>query len=100
MMANAYGYTPDDMRSVGQTLQTIQGEIGDKITAAQSAVNGLIGSGFTTAAASGAYSDQFQQLSTALQNVSQSLGPLGQFLSQYADTVEEVDSQFGSQLQG
>jgi len=99
-MANAYGYTPEQMRSVGSQLVGIQGDIGEKITAAQGAVNGLIGSGFTTAAASGAYSEQFQQLSQALANVNQSLGPLGQFLTQYADQVENMDNQFGAQLSG
>jgi uncharacterized protein YukE len=97
-MSNPYGYTPDDMRRVGNQLIAIKGEIGEKIAAAQAAVNGLIGSGFTTAAASGAYSDQFQQLSTGLGQVNDNMEPLGQFLSQYADSVVSMDDQFGSAL--
>ena len=99
-MANPYGYTPEEMSRVGNQLVTIKGEIGEKIAAAQTAVNGLIGSGFTTAAASGAYSDQFQELSTGLAQVNDNMEPLGQFLVQYADSVVSMDEQFGSALSG
>ncbi len=100
MSANTYGYTPDQMDSIGQKLVAIKNEIDGKITEAQSAVNGLIGSGFTTAAASGAYSEQFQQLSTGLKQVSDNMEPLGKFLSQYAQAVVEMDNQMGSALRG
>ncbi|MDR1189550.1 MAG: WXG100 family type VII secretion target [Bifidobacteriaceae bacterium] len=99
-MANPYGYTPDEMRAVGQRLINVKAAIGEQIVAAQNAVNGLIGSGFTTAVASGAYTEQFQSLSQGLQQVNDNLEPLGNFLSQYADAVVDMDSQFGSQLRG
>lgn len=96
----AYSHTPDEMRSVGSQLTTIQGAIGDQITAARTAVDGLIGAGFATQMASGAYADQFGQLATGLQQVSENLGPLGEFLTQYANTVEQVDTEFGSAISG
>lgn len=96
----AYSYTPEEMRSVGSQLTTIQGAIGDQITAARAAVDGLIGSGFATQMASGAYSDQFGQLATGLQQVSENLGPLGEFLTQYANTVESTDNEFGAAIRG
>jgi uncharacterized protein YukE len=99
-MANPYGYTPEDMSRVGNQLVSIKGEIGEKIAAAQAAVNGLIGSGFTTAAASGAYSDQFQELSNGLAQVNDNMEPLGEFLVQYAESVVSMDDQFSSSLRG
>jgi len=99
-MANAYGYSPEEMKSVGDNLIKIKGEIGEKIAAAKSAVDGLIGTGFTTQAASGAYSEQFLDLSKALDSVNANLDPLGNFLKQYADTVINTDNEFGSALRG
>jgi uncharacterized protein YukE len=99
-MANAYGYTPDDMSTVGNKLIEVKGTIGEQIAAAKAAVDGLIGSGFTTAVASGAYSEQFQALSDGLRQVNDNLEPLGSFLIQYAQSVVDMDSQFGSQLRG
>ena len=99
-MANAYGYTPEEMRSTGDKLITVKSEIGEKIATAKSAVDALIGSGFATQAASGAYSEQFLQLSTALGQVNDGMQPLGEFLKTYADQVESTDSQFASALRG
>ncbi|MGC3995883.1 MAG: WXG100 family type VII secretion target [Propionicimonas sp.] len=100
MSSNTYGYTPEQMDTIGKQLVAIKGEIDGKITEAQNAVNGLIGSGFTTAVASGAYSEQFQALSTGLKQVSDNMEPLGKFLSQYAQAVVEMDNQMGSALRG
>jgi len=99
-MANAYGYSPEEMKSVADTLIRIKGEISEKVSTAQSAVKGLIGTGFTTQAASGAYSEQFLDLSKALDSVNANLEPLGNFLKQYADTVVNTDNEFGSALRG
>jgi uncharacterized protein YukE len=88
------------MTSTGQTLMDIKTEIGSQIATAKSAVDRLIGSGFTTAAASGAYSEQFAQLSTGLTQVNDNLEPLGQFLKQYAESVVSMDDQFGAALRG
>lgn len=97
---STYGYTPDDMTSIGNQLITIQQEIQDKITTAQSSVSGLIGSGFSTAVASGAYSQQFTDLATGLAQVNQNMGPLGTFLVQYAQSVVDMDTQMGQSLGG
>ena len=99
-MANAYGYSPEEMRSIGSQLVATKAEISEKIQAALAAVNGLIGSGFTTQAASGAYSEQFNQLSQGLTQVNDGLEPLGNFLTQYADAVVERDTQMSSSLRG
>lgn len=88
------------MKNVGSTLVNAQESIGGEITRVKAAVDGLIGSGFATAAASGAYSEQFTQLSKALGDVNESLGPLGQFLTSYAEQVEQMDTQFSSMLKG
>jgi uncharacterized protein YukE len=100
MASNAYGYTPEEMTQTGNTLISIKGEIGQQISSAQRAVSQLIESGFTTAAASGAYSQQFSQLYTALGQVNDALEPLGQFLISYADQVVNTDNQFSGMLQG
>jgi len=100
MAANLYGYTPEEMHQVGGTLKSVKQEIGAQLASAQAAVNNLIGSGFTSAVASGAYADQFQQLSAALTQVNDSLEPLGQFLEAYADQVVDMDNQFGGMLRG
>jgi len=100
MGTNPYGYTPEDMKSVGDKLVTIQGEIGEKITAAKTAVDGLIDTGFTSAVASGTYSEQFLALSDSLKQVNENMGPLGEFLKSYADSVEKMDTDFGNQLRG
>jgi len=97
-MANTFGYTPEEMRSVGEQLKRIKAEMGDAISTAKSAVDGLIGSGFTSAAASGAYSEQFIDLSRALEKVSSELEPAGTFLIEYAHAVEDLDTQARSQL--
>lgn len=99
-MANAYGYTPEEMRSIGSQLVSIKGDIAEKVQAALSAVNGLIGSGFTTQAASGAYSEQFANLAQALTQVNDGMEPLGNFLTQYADAVVDMDTQMSSSLRG
>ncbi|MDR2113757.1 MAG: WXG100 family type VII secretion target [Bifidobacteriaceae bacterium] len=99
-MANAYGYTPAEMTAAGQRLISIKGSIGEQIVAAQNVVSGLIGSGFATQAASGAYQEQFTSLAEGLRSVSDNLEPLGSFLVQYADSVVDMDTQFGSQLRG
>ena len=99
-MANPYGYTPEEMRSTGTTLRTAQEQFGAQVTAAMSAVTALIGSGFTTAAASGAYTEQFNALADGLNKVNANLLPLGDFLIQYADSVVEMDNQMGAALRG
>ncbi|WP_371151844.1 WXG100 family type VII secretion target [Buchananella felis] len=99
-MANAYGYTPEEMRRIGSQLVSIKAEIDGKIQEALAAVNGLIGSGFTTQAASGAYSEQFEKLSTGLKQVNESMEPLGNFLTQYANAVVDMDTQMSSSLRG
>ena len=99
-MANTFGYTPEDMRRVGTTLKTIETDISGKIGDAQTAVSDLIGTGFATAVASGAYSTQFENLSKGLRDVSENLGPLGDFLTKYADAVEQMDTDLGAQLGG
>lgn len=100
MSGNTYGYTPAEMDAIGKKLIAIKGEIGTKITEAQSAVSGLIGSGFSTQVASGAYSEQFTQLSTGLTQVSENIEPLGNFLVQYAQAVVDMDAQMGGALRG
>ncbi len=97
-MSNPYGYTPEEMDSIGKQLIAIKGEIAGKITQAQTAVNNLIGSGFTTAVASGAYSTQFTQLSSGLTQVNDNMEPLGNFLVQYAQSVVDMDTQMGQAL--
>ena len=97
-MANTFGYSPEEMHDVGNRLITIRGEIDDKIQAAKSAVDGLIGSGFTSAVASGAYTEEFASLSLALSQVSENMEPLGNFLIQYADAVVEFDAEAGAKL--
>lgn len=99
-MSNTYGYTPEEMDRIGKMLVSIKAEIEGKITEAQNAVSGLIGSGFTTAVASGAYSEKFQDLSNGLRQVNDNMEPLGTFLSQYAQSVVDMDSQMGSSLRG
>ncbi|MCE1174893.1 MAG: WXG100 family type VII secretion target [Propionibacteriales bacterium] len=100
MAGNTYGYTPEEMKAIGNKLIGIKADISGKVAEAQAAVSGLIGSGFTTAAASGAYSDQFQKLSQSLGTINDSLEPLGSFLVQYGDAVVEMDTQMGSSLRG
>lgn len=100
MAGNAYGYTPEEMRSIGSQLVSIKQDIDGKIQTALSAVNGLIGSGFTTAVASGTYSEEFQKLSQGLKQVNESMEPLGNFLTQYADAVVNMDTQMSSSLRG
>ena len=97
-MANTFGYTPDEMRDTGTKLRGAQDSIGGTIDEVIAAVNGLIGSGFTTAVASGTYASKFEELSTGLRQVSENLGPLGDFLTGYADAVEQMDSELGAQL--
>jgi uncharacterized protein YukE len=100
MAGNTYGYTPEEMDAIGKKLVGIKNDISGKVTEAQSAVSGLIGSGFTTAVASGAYSEQFQKLSDSLRNISDSMEPLGTFLTQYGKAVVDMDTQMGSSLRG
>lgn len=100
MAGNTYGYTPEEMEAIGQKLVNIKNEISGKISEAQSAVTGLIGSGFATAVASGAYSEQFLNLSKSLTTVSDSMEPLGTFLIQYGKAVVDMDTQMGSSLRG
>ncbi|MCL2481974.1 MAG: WXG100 family type VII secretion target [Propionibacteriaceae bacterium] len=97
-MSNPYGYTPEEMQTVGAKLITIQGAIGDQITTAKSAVDNLIGSGFTTGVASGTYASKFQELRDGLSQVNDNLGPLGQFLQEYGKAVVDMDNQMSSQL--
>ncbi len=100
MAGNTYGYTPEEMDAIGKKLIGIKNDISGKVSEAQAAVAGLIGSGFTTAAASGAYSEQFQKLSQSLGTINDSMEPLGNFLSQYAKAVVDMDTQMGSSLRG
>ncbi|QLQ16076.1 MAG: WXG100 family type VII secretion target [Micropruina sp.] len=99
-MSNTYGYTPAEMDTIGKKLIAIRHEIDGKITEAKTAVDGLIGSGFSTQAASGAYSEQFGKLSEGLRSVSENMEPLGNFLVQYAQAVVDMDNQMGSALRG
>ncbi|MDO5080624.1 WXG100 family type VII secretion target [Buchananella hordeovulneris] len=99
-MSEQYGYTPEEMRNIGRKLKETQAEIQGKVQEALTAVNGLIGSGFTTAVASGAYSDKFTELKEGLIQVNEGMGPLGDFLTQYASSVEELDQQMGQSLRG
>lgn len=63
-MSNTYGYPSEQMDAIGTKLVSIRNEIDGKFGEAQSAVSGLIDSGFTTAVASGAYSEQFSPCPT------------------------------------
>jgi uncharacterized protein YukE len=94
----AYNYTTDDMRSTGNQLLSIKNSVGEQIAAAQQAITNLIGSGFATEAASGAYQDQFNQLNTSLTDLNNSLEPMGNFLIQYAQSVEDMDNQMASAM--
>lgn len=99
-MLRSYGYTPEQMDSIGRKLVSIKREIDGRLTEAQRTVDLLIGSGFAAVVASGAYSEQFQSLSDGLHNVSENLEPLGDFLIQYAQAVVDIDQQLGSALRG
>lgn len=99
-MANPYGYSPDEMRHVGDKLIGVNGQIGEQIREAITAVSGLIGSGFTSGVASGAYDAQFQELQRSLTTVNDQLTPLGEFLKTYANSVETMDQEFGANLRG
>ena len=99
-MSGQYGYTPEEMRKIGSKLKETQAAIQSQVQDALAAVNGLIGSGFTTAVASGAYSEKFTELQQGLIQVNEGMGPLGDFLTQYASSVEEMDQQMGQSLRG
>jgi len=86
------------MYEVGETLVAVQEAICAEVSRAIRDVDGLIGSDFVTAKASGTYGEKFLELSKALREVNESLGPLGEFLKGYSQQVVDTDSAFAGML--
>ncbi|MDR0782218.1 MAG: hypothetical protein LBE83_00435 [Propionibacteriaceae bacterium] len=97
-MTGTYFYDPEAMKGVATQLTNAQTEIGDQVATVLAAVTNLVESGFVTATASGAYETQFNELANGLKQVSENLGPLGEFLTGYVDGVTSMDGDMGASI--
>lgn len=98
-MANL-NVTYEEMKDVAGRLITGKEELNTKLTELQTMVNNLIGSGFVTDTASGAFGTSYDSFTQGLTQAVAGLDGMSQFLNTAADTLRDTDQQLGGAISG
>lgn len=98
-MANV-NVTYADMTDAASRLTIGKDDLITKLTELQSLVNNLVGSGFVTDTASGAFQTAYETFTTGATQAVTGLDGMSTFLTTAADTLQQVDTQLGSSIGG
>lgn len=96
-MANL-NVTYEEMKDAAGRLTAGKEEINTKLTELQTLVNNLIGSGFVTDTASGAFGNSYDSFTQGVTQAVAGLDGMSQYLVTAADTLQATDQQLGSAL--
>lgn len=98
-MANL-NVTYDEISSVANQLQTGQGLLEDQLTTLKRAVDGLIGAGFATDQASGAFQNSYTEFDIGIRQIIGGIEGMSAFLSQAVTSYSQVDADLASAIKG
>lgn len=98
-MANL-NVTYEEMKDAAGRLTAGKEDINTKLTELQTLVNNLIGSGFVTDTASGAFGNSYDSFTQGVTQAVAGLDGMSQFLITAADTLQSTDEQLGSAISG
>lgn len=91
--------TYSDMKDAAARLRQGQDDMNSKLTELGSLIDSLVGSGFQTDVASGAYQDQFHQFQTGTRQAIDALQNLAQYLDGAADALHDTDTGLANSIQ-
>lgn len=98
-MANL-NVTYDEITSVANQLKSGQGSLEEQLTSLKRAVDGLIGAGFATDQASGAFQNSYTEFDTGIRQVVSGLEGMTAFLNQAVTSYTQVDTDLASAIKG
>ncbi len=98
-MANV-NVTFDELKSTGAKLRSGQSEVEAKLQQLKGLVDGLIGQGFATDRASGAFQTSYDEFNTGAKKAIEGLEGMAKFLDSSADAFQQADEQLASSLKG
>ena len=90
----------EEMKDAAGRLTAGKEEINTKIAELQTLVNNLVGSGFVTDTASGAFSSSYDSFTQGVTQTVAGLDGMSQFLVSAADALQATDQQLGSAISG
>ncbi|WP_432746806.1 WXG100 family type VII secretion target [Streptomyces sp. JH002] len=100
MATDKLALTPDDMRDFGAHLQAEQERFERELGELKSQVNDLTSEGFNTPQASEAFDEVYEEFTTNVTQLLESMGGLGNFLIMAADGFEGQDIDFAAAVSG
>lgn len=98
-MANV-NVTYDEMNSAAGRLRTGQQTLTDTLTDLKRQVDELVGAGFVTDQASGAFQTTYETFTTSSTQAVSAIDGLAGFLESAATSLSEVDSSLAKAIQG
>ena len=98
-MANM-NVTYSEMTDAAGRLITGKDDLVSKLSELQTLVNNLVGSGFVTDSASGAFQTSYETFTQGTTQAVTGLDGMSQFLTAAADTLSNVDTELGNAIRG
>ena len=98
-MANM-NVTYSEMTDAAGRLITGKDDLVSKLSELQTLVNNLVGSGFVTDSASGAFQTSYETFTQGTTQAVTGLDGMSQFLTAAADTISNVDTELGNAIRG
>ena len=98
-MANM-NVTYSEMTDAAGRLITGKDDLVSKLSELQTLVNNLVGSGFVTDSASGAFQTSYDNFTQGTTQAVTGLDGMSQFLTAAADTLSNVDTELGNAIRG
>lgn len=87
-----------DMKDAAGRLRNGQHEMETKLQELGTIIDNLVGSGFVTDQASGAYQEQFHQFQTGTKQAVDALEGLATYLEKAADALADTDTQLANSI--
>lgn len=98
-MANM-NVTYSEMTDAAGRLITGKDDLVSKLSELQTLVNNLVGSGFVTDSASGAFQTSYETFTQGTTQAVTGLDGMSQFLTAAADALSNVDTELGNAIRG
>ena len=92
--------TYDEMNTAATTLVTGKEELSTKLTELRTFIDNLVGSGFVTEQASGAFQETYTNFTTNATETVAALDGLSSYLTNAADTLRSTDEALAAQARG
>lgn len=90
--------TYGDMKDAAGRLRHGQEEMNGKLHELGQLIDGLVGGGFVTDQASGAYQDQFHHFTTGTKQAVDALEQLANYLDKAADALQNTDTDLANSI--